>query len=151
MKVSFIVWMNPIYTDWVWITSCISACQNMKHNKFSRAAMSLFWRWTSFQKQHPLLAYILDIIVHHDQCNFYAGPTIMQPSVIQAFYEGKVNEEENMVIIHGYEIPFNTQEIYTVFQLRDNLDAEGNQLIASTSKRCLQNASCLRLTCRCTL
>lgn len=57
-----------------------------------------------FLEEPPLSAYIMDIIDHHGWCNFYVGPTIMQPSVVRAFYEGKVDDEEDMVIVHGCEI-----------------------------------------------
>ena len=55
--------------------------------------------------------------------------TINYPS----FYNGQIDEEEDMVMFNGCEVPFNAREINTTFKLRDNLDAEGNQLVASTS------------------
>lgn len=43
--------------------------------------------------------------------NFCVGPTIMQPSVVRAFYEGDIDEDKDMVNVHGCEIPFNAREI----------------------------------------
>lgn len=57
----------------------------------------------------------------------------MQPSVVHAFYDGQIDEEEDMVTIYGCEVPFNVRKINDIFQLRDNLDVEGNQLVATTS------------------
>lgn len=63
----------------------------------------------------------------------------MQPSVFQAFYEGRVDNEEDTMIVCGCEIPFNAREINVIFQLRDDLNAEGNQLIATTSHEHMQD------------
>lgn len=44
-----------------------------------------------------------------------------------------------MVVVHGCEVPFNAQKINDMFSLKDNPDAEGNHLIASTSHERMQN------------
>lgn len=93
-----------------------------------------------FLEEAPLPTYILDIVDHHGQRNFCYSPSIMQPSVFQAFYEGRVDNEEDTMIVYGCEIPFNAQEINVIFQLRDDLNTEGNQLIATTSHEHMQDA-----------
>lgn len=92
-----------------------------------------------FPEKAPLLAYIMDIIDHHGWRNFCADPTTMQPSVVHAFYDCQIDDEEDMIIVHGCEVPFNAREINPIFQLRDNSDAEGNQLVASTSHEHMQD------------
>ena len=51
----------------------------------------------------------------------------MQPSVVRDFYDGQIDEEEDMVRVHGCEVPFNAREINVLFKLRDSSDAKGNQ------------------------
>lgn len=91
-----------------------------------------------FPEEAPLPTYILNLINHHGWQEF-ASPTFMQPSIVRNFYDGQIDEEEDMVRVHGCEVPFNAREINSLFKLRDNPNAEGNQLIASSSNEQMQD------------
>lgn len=93
-----------------------------------------------FPEDTPILTYILEIIDHHGWQDFCAGLSIMQLIVVWAFFEGNIDQKEDMVVTHGCEVPFNARKINTMFSLRDNSDAKGNKMIASTSDKHMQGA-----------
>lgn len=91
-----------------------------------------------FPEEAPLSTYILNLINHHGWQEF-ASPMFMQPSIVRNFYDGQIDEEEDMVRVHGCKVLFNAREINSLFKLRDNPDVEGNQLIASSSNEQMQD------------
>ena len=88
-----------------------------------------------FPEDAPVSPYITEIIDHHGWRNFCTSIPWVQPEVVRDFYNGRIDEEEDVVVVDEIEVPFNA-----IYELRDNPEAEGNKIIESTSTEVLEDA-----------
>lgn len=114
--------------------------QNKEGKGRRRAFPDLMIEVGFFPEEAPVPPYITEIIDHIGWRNFCSSTSWIQPDVVRNFYNGRIDEKEDLVVVDETEVPFNAREINAIYQLRDNPNAKGSKIIESTPTELMENA-----------
>lgn len=76
-----------------------------------------------------MLAFITNTIDMLGLRSFCEGAQSIQPTVVRAFYEGRLHKEQNYVKIDRVVVSFGACEVNSLFSLPNDPEAEGNRII----------------------
>ncbi|XP_038904385.1 uncharacterized protein LOC120090747 [Benincasa hispida] len=80
------------------------------------------------------------VVLEHGWETFYQCLSIIIPTVVRAFYKGRLHGTKDAVIMKGCIVPFSARDINELYKMKDIPDASGNKIIDDPQEEKMEDA-----------